>query len=187
MVVHHVGDVAADDLAHALDHPLAARIGIAAGELHRRDVAAAELAVLVDHRGRHVHAVLAAGGLEVAGRAGVAEAAAAEMHADPDEALLVPHQVDIVVARADRAELGDRLLAIGLHVGLAPRVGVVEQLVLGALVVGAADAERDRLRHVADDRADAVLDGAENGVSSRTAMLPQPMSKPTPEMLICFS
>ena len=28
---------------------------------------------------------------------------------------------------------------------------------------------------------------AANGVSSRTAMLPQPMSKPTPEMLICFS
>ena len=28
---------------------------------------------------------------------------------------------------------------------------------------------------------------AVNGVSSRTAMLPQPMSKPTPEMLICFS
>ena len=25
------------------------------------------------------------------------------------------------------------------------------------------------------------------GVSSRTAILPQPMSKPTPEMLICFS
>jgi hypothetical protein len=28
---------------------------------------------------------------------------------------------------------------------------------------------------------------AANGVSSRTAMLPQPISKPTPEMLICFS
>jgi hypothetical protein len=26
-----------------------------------------------------------------------------------------------------------------------------------------------------------------NGVSRRTAVLPQPMSKPTPEMLICFS
>jgi hypothetical protein len=28
---------------------------------------------------------------------------------------------------------------------------------------------------------------AANGTSSRTAMLPQPMSKPTLEMLICFS
>jgi hypothetical protein len=36
-------------------------------------VAAAELAVLVEHRRRDVHAVLAAGELEVAGRAGVAE------------------------------------------------------------------------------------------------------------------
>ena len=80
------------------------------------------------------------------------------MHADPDEARLVAHQVDIVVARADGAELGHRLLAIGLHVGLAPRIGVVEQRVLGTLLVGAADAERDRPRHVPDDRADAVGD-----------------------------
>ena len=79
--------------------------------------------------------------LEVARGAGVAEAAAAEVHADPDEAVLVAHQIDIVVAGADGAELGDRLLPIGLHVGLAPCVGVVEQLVLDALVVGAADAE----------------------------------------------
>src|SRR5208337_5664314 len=64
VVVHGVGDRAADDGAHALNHPLAAGIGVAAGELHGGDVAAAELAVLVDHGRRHVHAVLAAGGLE---------------------------------------------------------------------------------------------------------------------------
>src|SRR5205085_665225 len=75
VVVNHVGDFAADDPAHALDHPLATGIGIAPGELHRRDVAPSDLAVLVDHGGRHVHAILAASGLKVAGRAGVAEAA----------------------------------------------------------------------------------------------------------------
>ena len=51
-----------------------------------------------------------------------------------------------------------RLLPIGFHVGLAPRVAVVEQLVLDALLVAAADAERNHAGHVADDLADAVLD-----------------------------
>src|SRR5207244_5989720 len=145
------GDLAADDHAHALDHPFAAGIGVAPGELHRRDVAPSDLAILVDHSGRHVHAVLAAGGLEVAGRAGVAEAAAAEVHADPDKALLVAQQVDIVVARSDGAELRNRLLPVGAHVGLAPRIGVVEQFMLDALVIGASDAERNHAGHVIED------------------------------------
>src|SRR5260370_34223918 len=42
VVVHHVGDAAADDPAHALDHPFPARVGIAARELHGCDVAPAE-------------------------------------------------------------------------------------------------------------------------------------------------
>ena len=71
------------------------------------------------------------------------------MHADPDEALLVAHQVDIVVARADRAELRRRLLPIGLHVGGAPGIGVVEQRVLDPFLVVASDAERDHARDVA--------------------------------------
>lgn len=86
MVMHAVGDGAADDFAHALDHPLAPCIGIAAGKLHGGDVAPPDLAVLVDHRRRDIHAVLAAGDLEIASRARVAEAARAEMHPDPDEA-----------------------------------------------------------------------------------------------------
>jgi hypothetical protein len=57
---------------------------------------------------------------------------------------------------------------------------------LDALIVGAPDAERDRVVYVLDDRADVAFDLAER-LSRRTAMLPQPMSKPTPEMLICFS
>src|ERR1700730_4479926 len=43
VVVHAVGDGAADDRAHALDHPFAARIGVAAGKLHGGEVALAEL------------------------------------------------------------------------------------------------------------------------------------------------
>src|SRR5262249_10517183 len=55
MVMHAVGDCAADDFAHALDHPLAPRIGIAAGDFHGGDVTAPDLAVLVDHRRRDIH------------------------------------------------------------------------------------------------------------------------------------
>ena len=131
VVVDAVRLGAADDLADALAHPLAAGIGVAAGELHRRDVALADLARLVDHRRRNVHAVLAAGGLQVAGRARMAEAARAEMDADPDQPLLVAQQVDIVVARADRAELRRRLRPIVLAVRHAPGFGIVEQLMLG--------------------------------------------------------
>src|SRR5262245_40522729 len=98
MVVDGLGDVAADDLAHPLHDPLAAGIGVTAGELHGSDVAPAELGILVNDRGRDVHAVLAAGGLEIARRRGMAEATATEMDADPDKTLLVAHQVDIVVA-----------------------------------------------------------------------------------------
>jgi hypothetical protein len=94
--------------------------------LHRRDVAPSDLAVLVDDGRRHVHAVLAAGGLEVTRRAGVAETAAAEVHADPDKALLVAQQVDIVVARSDCAELRDCLLPVGAHVGFTPCIIIVE-------------------------------------------------------------
>src|ERR1700733_6953488 len=161
VIVHRVGHGPADDRAHALDPPFAARMRIAAGELHRRDVAAANLGIFVDHGGRHVHAVLAAGRLEVARGAGVAEAAAAEMYADPDKVVLVAHQIDIVIAGADGAELRDRFLPVRLHVGLAPGVGIVEQGMLGTLLVTAADAERDSLGYIPDDRPDAIRNGRE--------------------------
>jgi len=38
-----MSDAAADDLADALHHPFAAGVGVAAGELHGGDVAAAEV------------------------------------------------------------------------------------------------------------------------------------------------
>ncbi len=43
VVVHHVGDGAADDFAYAIDHPFPARVGIAPRKLHGRDVAATKL------------------------------------------------------------------------------------------------------------------------------------------------
>jgi hypothetical protein len=51
VIVHPIGLGPADDLAHALAHPFAARIGIASGQLHRGDVALPELARLVDDGG----------------------------------------------------------------------------------------------------------------------------------------
>src|SRR5262245_19481550 len=143
MVMHAVGDCAADDFAHPLDYPLAPRIGIAACKLHCGDVAPPDLAVLVDHRRRDIHAVLSAGRLEIARRAGVAEAARAEMHADPDEAGFVAHQINIMITGADGAELRDGLLPVGFHVGRLPGFGIVEQLMLDTLLIGTADAERN--------------------------------------------
>src|ERR1700730_11996426 len=166
VVVNHVGHVAADDPADTLDHPLAAGIGVAYGELHRRDVAPSDFAVFVDHGRRHVHAVLAARGLEVARRAGVPEAAAAEVNADPDEAVLIAHQVDIVIARSDGAKLRDRLLPVRAHVRFAPGVVIIEQIVLDPLVIGSPDAERDRLVDVLDDRAGIAFDPAERRVET---------------------
>ena len=76
------------------------------------------------------------------------------MHADPEAALLVLHQVDVVVAGADRAELllGElRELALRLEVGLA---NSVEHGMIGALLRRHAHAERDP----ADDLAHHGLD-----------------------------
>lgn len=88
-----------------------------------------------------------------------------------------------MVAGPDGAELARRLLAILLAVGGLPGVGVVEQLVLDALGVRAGD-----LNEIVVATSLMIVPTrswiAENGVSRRIAMLPQPMSKPTPEMLI---
>ncbi len=86
------------------------------------------------------------------------EPAAAKVYADPDEALLVRHQVDVVVAGADRAELGRGLLAVVLHASGFPGLAVVEQVMLDALVIRSADAERDGSGDVLGDWQHLVLD-----------------------------
>ena len=78
------------------------------------------------------------------------------MDADPDAAVLVLHQVDVVVARADRAELRLRELrelALRREVRVADRV---EHRVVGALLRRHAHAERDAARDLAHQRLDAA-------------------------------
>ncbi len=70
------------------------------------------------------------------------EPARSEVHADPDVIVFeIAEKIDVVIARADRAELGDGLRAVVFAIGRAPQFVEIEQLVLNALVVGAADAE----------------------------------------------
>jgi hypothetical protein len=158
VIVHAVGDGAADDRAHALDHPFAARIGVAPGKLHGGEIALADFGCDREHGGLDVDAVLAARLLEVLGRALMAEPARAEMHADPDEAVLVLEQVDIVVARSDGAELVARHRLEMARIGRAPRLVVVEQIMLDALRIDAADAEADVAADVGEDGPDPVVD-----------------------------
>ena len=96
-------------------------------------------------------------------------------------------QVDVVVAGADRAELRGRLLAVFAHVRLAPRIAIVEQFVLDRSLLVRPMPNEMTLRDVVEDRPERVPRSRSSRASSRTAMLPQPMSKPTPEMQICSS
>src|SRR5258708_1640430 len=164
VVVHHTRDGAADDLTPAIDARFRTGVGVAPGQRHGGNVGPAELDFLVDYRRRDVHAVLAAGGLEIASRARMAEPAAAEVDADPDVPGLVAHEVDVVVSGSDGAELRHRLLPVLAHVRLTPSVGVVEQFMLDALVVRPADAKGNDLLHVPDDLTYPTLDRAEGGI-----------------------
>ena len=130
VVVHLVLGLRAEDLEHLVDDDVAAGVGVVARELHRRDVRLAELRADLEQDRRRVHLALLRPAVEgqalrereEARRRLVAEATRAEVHADPDAAVLVLHQVDVVVARADRAELRLcqlRELALRGEVGLA--------------------------------------------------------------------
>ena len=104
----------AEDGEHLGDDDLAARVRVAPGELHRGGVALAEPGGGVEDDRRAHHPALVRAAVErqalrereEAGRRLVAEAARAEVHADPDAVVvLVAEQVDVVVAGADGAEL----------------------------------------------------------------------------------
>jgi hypothetical protein len=85
----------------------------------------------------------------------VAEAARAEMHADPDPALLVLHHVDVVVAGADRTELvGGRLRELALRLELRV-LDLVQHRVIDALARGHTHSERNPARDLAHDPLDA--------------------------------
>src|ERR1700726_4302879 len=80
------------------------------------------------------------------------------MHSDPDEAIFVPHQVDVMVARSDRAELGGGFLAVVSHVGFPPRIAVVKNFMLDSLFVDAPDTERNDLADIGQNRRNAIFD-----------------------------
>ena len=154
MVVDLVELARAEDPDHAVADPVATCVRVTTGEGHRGDVLRAEGRIRVQDKRSDVHAVSCAAFLERPRGDAVAEPAASEMGADPDAVLLVGEDVDVVVARADGAELGGRLVA-QLQV-LDRRPGrVVEQLVVDALRVLAADAEADRGHDVVHDPVDA--------------------------------
>ena len=159
VVVDLVRRARAEDLEHLRDDDVAARVGVLAGEVHRRDVVLAERRVGVQQHRRRVHLAVraavgeaAAGGEREEARRGlVAEPARAEVHADPDEAVVAREQVDVVVARADRAELVARHLhesALRAEVGLEDRV---EHRVVDRLGVVASHAEGDAREDVVHD------------------------------------
>jgi len=68
--------------------------------------------------------------------------------------------------RHDGAELGAGLLPIGFHVGFAPSVGVIEQLMLDAFLVLPADTERNGPRHISDDGPDLVGERRERRIEA---------------------
>src|SRR5206468_10383579 len=58
VVVHLVDRLGAEDLEHLRDHDVTAGIGVLAGQLHRGDVAVAELRSHFEQDGRRVHLAL---------------------------------------------------------------------------------------------------------------------------------
>src|SRR5262249_18431612 len=99
----------------------------------------------------------AAGLLDVVGRTFVAEAARAEVNADPYIAVLVLEQVDIVVARADSAELRARHLLEVTDAGILPQ-RTVEDFVVDRLRVGATKPEAHLLGDVVGDHRHTLAD-----------------------------
>jgi hypothetical protein len=171
VVVNLVDGLGAEDLQHRRDDDVASGIRVVAGELHRGHVRLAELGADLEEHGRGVHLALARLAVEretlrqreEARRGPVAEAAGAEVDADPDEALLILHQVDVVVAGANGAQLRLRQLR-ELALGREFRAtDPVEHRVVGLLLGRDAHAEGDPprdLAHQALDAAESVQIGA---------------------------
>ena len=158
VVVHLVHRLGAQDLEHLGDDDVATGVGVLAGELHRGDVRLAELGVDLEQDRRRVHLALvrpaaereALREREEARRGLVAEPARAEVDADPDPALLVLHQVHVVVAGADRAELRLGQLRRACAAARSPRVRIFSSTGWSVRSRGRhAHAERDPPRDLA--------------------------------------
>src|ERR1700736_6793120 len=63
-----------------------------------------------------------------------------------------------MVARSDRAELGDGFPAVFLHAGTPPRIAVVKQFMPDSLFVDASDTERNDLADIGQNRRNAIFD-----------------------------
>ena len=118
-----------------------------------------ELGVDLEEDRRRVHLALLSPSVEgealreceKTGRGLVTEAARAEVDADPDLALLVLHQVDVVVARADRAQLRcGRLRQLPLR-GELGVPNLVQHRMVDLLGRRNAHAERDPPRDLAHE------------------------------------
>jgi hypothetical protein len=160
-----------EDLEHLVHHDVAARVGVAAGELHRGDVLLAALESIVQQLGRRVHRPVA----EVAGGGLVAEAARAEVDADPDA--VRPRRGTGRRSGCRRrpcraASPPGRAVALEADRRLAD---LVEHRMVGALLVRDADAERDPRRDLVHEARHVLAMSLVVEVVS-TALLPQPMS-----------
>jgi hypothetical protein len=166
VVVDLVGGGRAEDLQHLVDDDVAARVGVLARERHRRDVVAPELGVGAQEHRRRVHLAVGdalverppGGEREEARRRRVPEPARAEVHADPDEAVVAGEEVDVVVARADRPELVARHLH---HPPLRAEIGATDRLehgVVDGLGVVAPHAEGDAREDLVHDPREVVAD-----------------------------
>src|SRR2546423_11839406 len=108
----------AQDVEHLADHDVATGVRVLTRELHRGDVRITQLRADLEQHRRRVHLArdctlaegLALGKREEAGGRLVTETTRAEVDTGPDVTLLVLHQVDVVVARADGSELRLRKL-----------------------------------------------------------------------------
>src|SRR5690625_546092 len=115
VVVDSFGHHAANQFAHTLDGDLAAGIGIAPGQLHAGNIGAAKIRILIQKRGGYIHALLAAGLLQIMRGGAVTEAPAAEMGAVPGMASLALDDVDIMIAGARSTKLPCREATKPLH------------------------------------------------------------------------
>src|SRR5262249_22315919 len=167
MIVDAVRHLGAQHAADRLHHPFPPSVRIPAGEVHRREISSSELAIRIDHRRRDVHSIPASSRQQIFGRGLMAEPARSQVYADPDVVLVVAKEVDVVVARSDGAELRARHLLEGIDISRAPRLVIVEESMLDALVVLAAEPERDLAADVACDGRHARLDVVVDQIEAR--------------------
>ncbi len=167
MVVDQLHLASAEDRHHLARDPLASGVRVLAGQRHERPVVLPDGRVERQQHFARGHAraplfALAEG--EEAGRHGVAEAAAAEVDADPDGVVLVGENVDVMIAAADGTELRARLGAqpfARMSGHRFPRRALEQRMIHGGVVrpILAPHAERDASLDLVGDRRKLLGEG----------------------------